>query len=233
MSRSPDTDLSRVPAPADDLDHAVQLAVSVLREAPPAAWEGKAGSLEWDCWETVEHLSDDLFAYAAQLGPKAPPLDGDVPFVWESRRPGGPANAIHADRKAGPAGLLQVLEASGALLVAMVRTTPPQTRAHHVFGVSDPDGFAAMGIVETLVHAHDVTQGLGLPWSPPADLCSRVLARLFPDAPSSTDPWPTLLWATGRAELPGRPCPTAWRWDGTPRARAAGVSASPPPVPPS
>ncbi|MFD3326399.1 hypothetical protein ACFWW8_14410, partial [Streptomyces sp. NPDC058701] len=74
------------------------------------------------------------------------------------------------------------------------------------------------GIVETLVHTHDLTQGLGLAWSPPVDLCSRVLARLFPDAPSSTDPWPILLWATGRAELPGHPRLTTWRWDGTPRA---------------
>ncbi|MDX3762560.1 MULTISPECIES: maleylpyruvate isomerase N-terminal domain-containing protein [Streptomyces] len=218
MSRSADIGFFQPPVTADDLDLAVQLAVAVLREAPSAAWEGKAGSLEWDCWETVEHLSDDLFAYAAQLGPKTPPLDSEVAFVWESRRPGGPANAIHANRKAGPAGLLQVLEASGALLVAMVRTTPPQTRAHHVFGVSDPEGFAAMGIVETVVHTHDLAQGLGLTWSPPADLCSRVLARLFPDAPLSTDPWLTLLWATGRAELPGHPRLTTWCWDGTPRA---------------
>ncbi|MEU6621975.1 maleylpyruvate isomerase N-terminal domain-containing protein [Streptomyces litmocidini] len=218
MSRSADVAPSRAPVTADDLDLAVQLAVAALREAPPAAWEDKAGPLEWDCWETVEHLSDDLFAYAAQLGPRTPPLDGDVPFVWESRRPGGPANAIHADRGAGPTGLLQVLEASGALLVAMVRTAPPQTRAHHVFGVSDPEGFAAMGIVETLVHTHDLAQGIDLAWSPPADLCSRVLARLFPDAPPSPDSWTTLLWATGRAELPGHPRLTAWRWDGTPRA---------------
>ncbi|MFQ6144557.1 hypothetical protein ACLMNJ_15995 [Streptomyces seoulensis] len=217
MSRSADSARSHSPVTADDLDHAVQLAVSVLREAPPAAWEDKAGSLEWDCWETVEHLSDDLFAYAAQLGPRTPPLAGEVPFVWKSRQPGGPANAIHANREAGPAGLLQVLEASGALLVAMVRTTSPRTRAHHVFGVSDPEGFAAMGIVETLVHTHDLAQGIGLPWNPPADLCSRVLARLFPDAPASTDPWLTLLWATGRAELPGHPRLTTWRWDGTPR----------------
>ncbi|MFJ6797353.1 maleylpyruvate isomerase N-terminal domain-containing protein [Streptomyces sp. NPDC091268] len=218
MSRSVETSSIRAAVTADDLDLAVQLAVDLLRGAPAAAWAGKAGSLEWDCWETVEHLSDDLFAYAAQLGPKQPPLDGEVPFVWESRRPGGPANAIHANRTAGPAGLLQVLEASGALLVAMVRTKPPQTRAHHVFGVSDPEGFAAMGIVETLVHTHDLAQGLALPWSPPADLCSRVLARLFPAAPSSTDPWTTLLWATGRAELPGHPRLTTWRWDGVPRA---------------
>jgi hypothetical protein len=219
MSGSAEIGPSQPPVTADDLDLAVQLAVAALRQAPPAAWRERAGSLEWDCWETVEHLSDDLFAYAAQLGPRTPPLDGEVPFVWESRRPGGPANAIHADRAAGPAGLVRVLEASGALLVAMVRTRPPQTRAHHVFGISDPEGFAAMGIVETLVHTHDLAQGLGLSWNPPGDLCARVLARLFPHAPSSTDPWPTLLWATGRAELRGHPRLTAWRWDGTPRAR--------------
>ncbi|MEV5885834.1 maleylpyruvate isomerase N-terminal domain-containing protein [Streptomyces sp. NPDC052020] len=219
MSAPAEIGPSQSPVTADDLDLAVRLAVAALREAPQAAWRRKAGALEWDCWETVEHLSDDLFAYAAQLGPRTPPLDGEVPFVWESRRPGGPANAVHASRAAGPAGLVQVLEACGALLVAMVRTAPPQTRAHHVFGVSDPEGFAAMGIVETLVHTHDLAQGLGLEWSPPDDLCARVLARLFPRAPSSTDPWPTLLWATGRGELRGRPRLTAWRWDGTPRAR--------------
>ncbi|MGP4029640.1 maleylpyruvate isomerase N-terminal domain-containing protein [Actinomadura sp. 3N407] len=199
---------------ADDLDLAVQRAVAVLRKAPSGAWDAKAGTLEWDCWETVEHLSDDLFAYAAQLGPKTPPMDGEVPFVWESRRAGGPANAVHANRGAGPAGLLQVLEACGGLLIAMVRSTPPDVRAHHVFGASDPEGFAAMGIVEILVHTHDLADGLGLPWEPPADLCSRVLGRLFPDAPRDTAPWATLLWATGRAELPGRSRLTSWRWDG-------------------
>ncbi|MCP3822550.1 hypothetical protein NLX86_32045 [Streptomyces sp. A3M-1-3] len=219
MSRSAETEAAAEPSPvtADDVDQAVRLAVTTLREAPPAAWASEAGSLEWTCWETVEHLSDDLFAYAAQLGPKQPPLTGEVPFIWESRRPGGPANAIHADRAAGPAGLLQVLEASGALLVAMVRTTPAQVRAYHGSGVSDPEGFAAMGIVETLVHTHDLAEGLGLPWDPPADLCARVLARLFPDAPGDTAPWPTLLWSTGRTELPGRPRLTTWRWYGAPR----------------
>ena len=220
MSRSAEAGPSPLSSPvtADDLDHAVQLAVAALRAAPSGAWDGKAGPLEWDCWETVEHLSDDLFAYAVQLGPRTPPLDGNVPFVWESRRPGGPANAVHADRAAGPAGLLQVLEASGALLVAMVRTTPSRVRAFHSHGVSDPEGFAAMGVVETLVHTRDLADGLGLGWTPPADLCARVLARLFPDAPRTTDPWPTLLWATGRAELPGHPRRTAWRWHSAPRS---------------
>ncbi|GGQ39535.1 hypothetical protein BKA00_007324 [Actinomadura coerulea] len=202
---------------ADDLDLAVRLAVAALREAPPEAWDAKAGSLEWDCWETVEHLSDDLFAYAAQIAPRTPPMDGEVPFVWESRRPGGPANAVHADRSAGPAGLLQVLDACGGMLSAVVRCTPPDVRAHHGFGASDAEGFAAMGIVETLVHMHDLAEGSGLPWEPPADLCARVLGRLFPDAPDDTDPWSTLLWATGRGDLPGHPRVTSWRWYGSPR----------------
>jgi hypothetical protein len=205
------------PIAADDLEHVVRSAVDTLGTAPPSAWDADAGTLTWNCWETVEHLSDDLFAYAVQLGPRTPPLDGEVPFVWRSLRPGGPANAVHADRAAGPAGLLRVLESCGALLVAMVRTTPPTVRSYHVFGVADPAGFAAMGIVETLVHTHDLAEGLGLRWRPEEDLCARVLARLFPDAPSTTNPWPTLLWATGRAQLPGHPRLTGWRWDGTPR----------------
>ncbi|WP_441250709.1 hypothetical protein [Kitasatospora sp. McL0602] len=215
--------MPHTPAPAaapftpDDLQQAVLLAVATLREAPPQAWTAKAGPLEWDCWETVEHLSDDLFAYAVQLGPQTPPLDHNVPYVWERRRPGGPSNAVHADRTAGPAGLLEVLEASGALLVAMTRTAPPQTRAYHPYGNADPEGFAAMGAVETLVHTHDLAQGLGLDWTPPADLCTRALIRLFPDAPPGAAPWPTLLWATGRTDLPGHPRRTDWRWYGEPR----------------
>ncbi|WP_131737748.1 hypothetical protein [Actinomadura roseirufa] len=202
---------------ADDLDRVVQLSLATLRRAPASAWDANAGSLQWDCWETVEHLSDDLFAYAAQLAPRTPPLKNEIPFIWERRRPGGPANAIHADRKAGPAGLLQVLESCGGFLVAMVRLTPPHVRAYHGFGVSDAAGFAAMGIVETLVHTHDLAEGLGLPWNPPADLCAKVLTRLFPDVPTGAEPWPTLLWATGRAELPGHPRRTQWRWYGTPQ----------------
>jgi hypothetical protein len=204
------------PITADDLENVVRSAVDTLGAAATAAWDANAGTLTWTCWETVEHLSDDLFAYAVQLGPRTPPLDREVPFAWHSLRPGGPANAVHADRAAGPAGLLQVLEACGALLVAMVRTTPSTVRSYHTFGVSDAAGFAAMGIVETLVHTHDIAEGLGLEWTPAGDLCARVLARLFPDAPTTTDPWPTLLWATGRTALPSHPRQISWRWHGTP-----------------
>jgi hypothetical protein len=200
------------PVGAEDVTTAVRLSVDALATAGDRDWSVRAGSLDWDCWETTEHLADDLFAYAVQLGPRTPPADTEVPFRFAPARPGGPALAVRADRAAGPAGLLQVLEASGALLAAMVHTSAPETRSHHVFGLSDPAGFAAMGVVETLVHTRDVADGLGVDWEPPADLCVRVLARLFPDVTVGTDPWRTLLWATGRAELPDRARRTSWRW---------------------
>ncbi|MFD9423301.1 MULTISPECIES: VOC family protein [unclassified Streptomyces] len=207
---------TRLPVTADDVTTAVRLSVDALGTAPADGWQVPAGTLEWDCWETVEHLSDDLFAYAVQLGPRTPPLNGEVPYRWAAERAGGPANAVFADRAAGAAGLLQTLEASGALLAAMVRTTPPEVRSYHSHGVSDPEGFAAMGIVETLVHTHDIAEGLGISWAPPAALCDRVLARLFPEAPSDEDRWTALLWSTGRTELPGRPRRTSWKWHGAP-----------------
>jgi hypothetical protein len=206
----------RAPVTAADVTLAVRLAVAALRRAPADAWGNQAGPLEWDCWETVEHIADGLFAYATQLTP-ATPEGGYVPIAMTSTRPGGAESAIHVDREKGPAGLLQALEACGALLAAMVTTTSPGTRAWHPYGTSDPEGFAAMGVAEILVHGHDAAQGLGVPWEPPADLCTRVLNRLFPGAPADAHPWAALLWATGRADLPDRPRLGEWRWYSEPR----------------
>jgi hypothetical protein len=206
----------RAPVTAADVTLAVRLAVAAFGSAPAQAWGNPAGSLEWDCWETVEHITDDLFAYATQLTP-ATPEGGYVPIAMTSTRPGGAESAIHVDREKGPASLLQALEACGALLVAMVTTASDGTRAWHPYGTSDPEGFAAMGVVETLIHGHDVAHGLGVLWEPPADLCTRVLNRLFPDAPADALPWAALLWAAGRADLPDRPRLDEWRWYCEPR----------------
>ena len=200
-----------------DVTLAVQLAVTAFAPAPAEAWSHQAGALEWDCWETVEHIADDLFAYATQLTP-ATPAGGYVPIAMTSTRPGGGRSAIHMDRDNGAAGLLQMLQACGALLVAMITTASPDTRAWHPMGTADPEGFAAMGVTETLVHGHDAAQGLGVPWEPPAGLCARVLTRLFPGAPADAEPWAALLWASGRGELPDRPrLGDDWRWYSAPR----------------
>lgn len=202
---------------AADVVLAARFAASALGGAPADAWSNRAGSLDWDCWETVEHIVDDLFAYATQLTP-ATPEGGYVPIAMTSTRPGGAKSAIHVDRESGAASLLQALEACGALLAAMITTAPPDTRAWHPYGTSDPAGFAAMGVTETLVHGHDAAQGLDVPWEPPADLCERVLSRLFPDAPADALPWAALLWATGRSDLPDRPRLSEWRWYSEPRS---------------
>lgn len=208
------------PVTADDLAEGVRLVVALLRDpaAPAADWDRPAGSLEWSCWETAEHLADDLFSYAAQLGPQTPAATTHVPFVWRRTGPGKPANVVFAEREGGPEGLIQVLEACGALHVAMVRTASPRARAFHVFGTTDPEGSAAMGLVELFVHAEDLALGLGLDWEAPAAICARVLRRLFPGAPPGGEPWATLLWATGRGELPGRERLARWRWDSAPRS---------------
>jgi hypothetical protein len=208
------------PVTAADVRLAVQCALTALRGAVTANWQAKAGCTEWTCWETVEHVCDDLFAYAAQLGPSAPALIDPVPFACAERRPGGPACAITADPSAGPAGLLQVLAATGALLATMVAATPVSGPPPRPFGVADPGCFAAaVGVAETLLHTHDAAVGLGVSWAPPAGPCRRALARLFPGAPAAADPWTALLWATGRGELPGQPVVSEWHWHTGPPSR--------------
>ena len=205
------------PVTAADVTLGVQIVTAALGRAPAEAWRNQAGSLEWDCWETVEHIADDLFAYATQLTPAAPE-GGYVPITTTSTRPGALDSAIHVDRETGTAGLLQALEACGALLAAMVLTTSPEVRGWHPYGTSDGEGFAAMGVVESLVHGHDAAQGLGVLLEPPAELCARVLNRLFPGAPADVLPWAALLWVTGRVDLPDRPQLVEWRWYSEPRS---------------
>ncbi|GAA2708658.1 DinB family protein [Actinoplanes palleronii] len=206
------TDSLTVAPTAEDVRAVVARAAEALRSVADQDWQVPAGDLTWSCWETVEHVADDLFAYAGQLAADRPPTDRYVPFGYRRSRPDAPALTVHVDRSEGPAGLLQVLESSGGLLAAVVQLSPAQRRGFHPFGVADAGGFAAMGIVEVLVHLHDLAGTLRFPWSPDPDVCRRVLHRIFPDAPAGHEPWPTLLWATGRAALPDHPRQSEWRW---------------------
>jgi hypothetical protein len=105
----------------------------------------------------------------------------------------------------------------GELLRLAVTAAPSEARAWHPYGTSDPEGFAAMGVVEVLVHTYDITSGLGLEWAPPPELSELALARLFPGAPPG-DPSSVLLWSTGRTSFTGRPRLTQWRWDSSVRS---------------
>ncbi len=177
-----------------DVEQAVAEMVRVLTPYESRDWQVPAGSLEWSCWTTAAHVAHDLLAYAGQVA--AQPGRAYLPFDV----------IIRPD--ATPRDVLQVVDASGRLLSGALAAAGPDTRAWH-WGPTDPGGFAALGVNETLVHTYDITQGLGVGWLPPAPLCAAVLARLFPDAPEG-DPVQVLLWSTGRGELEGRPPVTSW-----------------------
>ncbi|GAA2514934.1 GNAT family N-acetyltransferase [Streptomyces gobitricini] len=184
---------------AQDIDEAVAVTVRALRGVADRDWSRPAAGLEWSCHDTAVHMAGDFTGYAAQLTGRA--TDTYVPFD------------VVAEPGTTPDGLVRVVEAAGGLLSAVVRTTPDDVRAWHPCGTAGADGFAAMGVVEALVHTHDILRALDAPgWRAPGELCARVLDRLFPHVPPAGDPWRTLLWATGRTDLDGVPRPTVWRW---------------------
>lgn len=176
------------------VEQAVAEMVRALTPYESRDWQGPAGSLEWSCWTTAAHVAHDLLAYAGQVA--ALPESAYLPFDL----------VIHSDAR--PRAVLQVVMASGRLLSSALAAAGPDARAWH-WGTTDPSGFAALGVNETLVHTYDITQGLGISWLPPESLCAAVLARLFPDAPEG-DPVQVLLWSTGRADFEDRPHVTSW-----------------------
>ncbi|MFC7760608.1 maleylpyruvate isomerase N-terminal domain-containing protein [Catellatospora bangladeshensis] len=179
-----------------DLDQARNAATTALAAHLRADWSVPAGPLDWSCRDTAAHIAHDLLAYAGQVA--AAPGDAYLPCDLTVRP------------DATVAQILQIMTASGGLLSVALAAADPGLRAWH-WGPCDPSGFAAMGMAETLLHTHDITQGLGADWTIPAGLAALVLHRLFPDAPTG-DSAAVLLWCTGRGELPGRPRRTAWTW---------------------
>jgi RimJ/RimL family protein N-acetyltransferase len=192
----------------DQVDEAVAGCVAALRAAVNRDWTAvKAGRLDWSCRKTAVHLASDLIAYAGQLAGRA--QEAYVPFditLNGAGEEGMPA--------ADNAGVLEVIETFGVLLAATVRTTPREIRAFHPypFRSADRQGFAAMGIAEVLLHTHDMAEGFGLTYEPPSELAESILTCIFPHVWPGPAPWPTLLWATGRGELPGRAPVTDWHW---------------------
>lgn len=187
----------------DDLRLAARVCVEALAPAVEHDWSVRAGELEWDASATLDHLLDGLGYYAVHLAVRA---TSHLPFETGSIVP------VQART---PAAGLAALEALAAMLADVVRAAPPTARAYHGWGRADPEAFVAMGCDEMLIHTADIAQGLGVPFRPPEELAARVLARLFPWAPSvdEGEAWAALLWANGRTALPDRPrLGSEWRW---------------------
>ena len=164
------------PMDSADVDHAVAEMVRVLTPHEFADWRRPAGTLDWSCWETAAHVAHDLLAYASQLA--ARPDSAYLPFDLVVRD------------DASPRDLLDSVTGAGRLLSAALAASDPSVRAWH-WGPTDPSGFAALGVNETLMHTHDITEGLGIRWHPPESLQRRAC--------------PALSRCSGRGPGPGAP----------------------------
>lgn len=173
---------------------ATALAQATLKPLTGKDWTVNAGTLDWSCWQTAAHIAHDLTAYAYQLAGLPP--DGYLKLD------------LMVQAGATPAEVVGIIGAAGNLLGAAIDAADATHRAWH-WGPTDPTGFGAMGVAETVLHTFDITSGLGDPWTPPDDLAATVINRLFPDAPSGP-PSAVLLWCTGRGTLPGRDQRTSW-----------------------
>lgn len=206
--------MDRVVGPQD-----VRAAAAACRDALAGYvdrdWSVRAGELDWSCRQTLDHIPNALVFYASHLAIAA---REKLPRT----RDGGERLTV--------AELLVSVEVTAAVLEHVIRAAPASTRAFHPAGMADPSGFAAMGCDEVLIHTADIAAGFGIDFRPPEELCGRVLARLFPWAPTDVGPWESLLWANGRTALPGLGrqddnwhlhCAPLSEWDGQVARRAS------------
>jgi len=184
--------------------------VTELGEHPDTDLSVRAGPVDWSCWTTLDHVADCQLAYALQVA------SGYTDDYLPVHGGGHTDDFVHFQHERGVPGVTEVLPAFAEVLCATALAAPGYVRAYHPFGESDPAGFAAMGAVEMLVHGHDVLAGIGRTVALPESPATSVLRRLFPHVEMhDAGAGPTLRWATGRTDLPGRERVTRWRWDGT------------------
>ncbi len=175
----------------------------ILQKAADQDWSVKARDSDWSCREVLDHTALGLVGYSGLL--IAQPSDRFTGMLAGFNGQSIPV-------------CLEGVRICATILASAVREADPQVRAFHPWGNSDGPGFAAMGILEMVVHTYDVTEAFGLDWLPADELCAPVVERLFPNAPTGHAPAETLLWCTGRIDLPGLPRRRDWGgWDGTVR----------------
>lgn len=182
----------------DDLRAAATLCVQTLEPAAGQDWSVNAGDLEWSCRKTVDHVVDALLYYATHLA------TGSL-----ERRP-----AIRSgDPARTPAELLAGVESAAAILATVFEGAPPNRRAHHSWGVADPTGYLGMGCTEVMIHTLDIAQGLDVPFAGSEELAARVIARIFPWAPTGVSAWDAFRWCAGRTAPPEHPRQEGdWTW---------------------
>ena len=194
------TDSTRQPLVPDDLKAAAAWLRGTLTPFTDQNWSVNARDLDWSCLATARHVVDALLIYTGSLAARA------------QQRRQWPVERCE-NREYTASQRLGMIEGTAAILAAVADGTPPETIAFHSSGMTDREGFLAMGCSEILAHGFDIASALGAPFDPPRDLAARVTARLFPWTPLDGDAWEALLWSNGRIALPDRPrIAEIWGW---------------------
>ena len=169
-------------------------------------WESQTPDLDWTQSQTAIHTMRACLEYSYQVVGKR--MDYYQPVLFDKKD------------KAIPADYLSMITTAAKVLNKTVKDSDETDRAWHAYGVSDPIGFAAMGVVEISVHTYDLAKGFGLNFVPNNLAAEFAINRLF----SGTTEFPMydghgelLLWLAGRIELSGMARRQNWRWNGTPR----------------
>lgn len=182
-----------------DLYELSELVATTWASASDRDWSVRAGTLEWTCTATADHAVDCVYAPA---------------FFLASRRQDAYPDAggdLTMGDNADPARLVESLHIASRILAALVHDAEPDVRAV-IFRrpqvlTAAPHDFLPRGALELILHAHDVSVGLGVRFEPPSGLCHRLREHTRPwpiwDAWStalvtSDNPWGDLLAASGR-----------------------------------
>lgn len=195
----------------DDLRAATVWATNLLVPLAGRDWTVPCGDTEYTCRRTLNHLADCMLFYAGALATRATRWAPDI-------RHGAP------DETSVPQ-LLRAFEGAATILAVVTDEADASVRAHHPAGMPDPEGFAAMGCDEVLVHAYEIATSVGAPPAEvPDELAARVVARLFPWAPNGFGGLETLLWCNGRIALgPHKRQGPDWSWQCAPLAEWDGT----------
>ncbi len=179
--------------------------VNVLQPTTELDWNAITPSLVWTQTQTAIHTMRACLEYSYQVVGKR--MDSYQPILFERKE------------SAKPADFLPMIATAGRVLQKSVKTASVQDRAWHSYGISDPVGFSAMGVVEVSVHTYDLAKGFGIDFIPGMDMAKFAIERLFegtvdfPTVPAS-EAGKLLLWCAGRIELNGFPQRQGWKWNG-------------------
>ena len=120
----------------------------VLQPTINLDWEIKTPDLDWTQSQTAIHTMRACLEYSYQVVGKR--IDTYQPVLFEKKD------------KATPPEYLPMIATAARVLEKVVKDADPSDRAWHAYGISDPVGFAAMGVVEVSVHTYDLAKGFGI-----------------------------------------------------------------------